>query len=87
MTLAWKWHARDAFAEECSGLGFWKMHVGCREDGRDVEEVAVREASLSDIRVERPSVEVLPDSEYCIDKGQCVKLRRTASKWMINTGP
>ena len=53
----------------------------------DVEEVAVREASLSDIRVERPSVEVLPDSEYCIDKGQCVKLRRTASKWMIDTGP
>ena len=40
MTLAWKWHARDAFAEECGGLGFWKMHVGCREDGRDVEEVA-----------------------------------------------
>ena len=40
MTLARKWHARDAFAEECSGLGFWKMHVGCRKDGRDVEEVA-----------------------------------------------
>ena len=53
----------------------------------DVEEVAVREAPLGNVGVEWPSVKVLKVSKYCANRSQYVELGRTASKWMIDTGP
>ena len=53
----------------------------------DIKEVPVREAALCNIRVEWPSIKVLSDFEYCTHGDQFVKLERTASKWMIDTGP